>query len=217
MAQTGTDYGLIAWVALFATLVSCGGNSQRGEDGESAAMTGGSGNAGSGGSTGNAGSAGSAACPVERPNLGVCEEAGLRCDYVDEHGCPRPMRCGYLETTFPIWINASYDLEGPCESVGTVCAYSTPIASDSKLTEYTCGEDSTWQQLRCPEAIPEPGAACSSEAFEATGHDALLCRYNLGCSNGMRRWGVAQCGKCYLDQPCTFSVTEVEVEDERCR
>ena len=126
------------------------------------------------------------------------------------------MRCAYLETSSPIWVSDSYDLEGRCETVGTVCSYSTPLAYDTQLTEYTCGEDSTWQQLRCPETIPEPGDACSSEDFDDTKAEALRCRYSLSCSNGMRRWGTAQCGPCLPDRPCKFSVTEVEVEDERC-
>lgn len=182
---------------------AAGGNTSSGGNTSAGGDTSASGNASSGGS------GGSAACPSEIPSGSCPDQEGLECDYVDEGGCLRRYSCRYFESSSPVWVDDAPWLDGACENPGTTCDYSDHIGSTSLLVRYTCGEDSTWQQPLCPPTLPETGDACPDS-------EPLRCRYELGCSNGVRRRGTAACGAgaCSLDgTPCLFLASEWEFEE----
>jgi hypothetical protein len=115
-------------------------------------------------------------CPADKPS-GECDTVNLRCDYLDEQGCPHSYVCSVYNTSSGAsWAEYGPLAGGPCSSPGQFCEY----ALETDTGEHhalECGPSGTWPSASlCPEQQPMAGSPCE--------HHLLSCWYDCHESTG---------------------------------
>jgi hypothetical protein len=95
----------------------------------------------------------------------------MRCDYVDDDGCPRRYQCGAVYWAPTTWAELDPAIGGRCASEGQVCWYVID-KEGPPVSAIECAASGTWQSKSvCPEQAPMDGSPCSNNSL-GCGYDS---------------------------------------------